>query len=100
VQDRNTSINESSVHRVEVFDFESEMSVCGVIPIAPRKDREMKVTALAPRVFVMATADPRIARPAIVSRLKRNPDQISIELGGAFQIRSPQEDKLESAADG
>lgn len=82
MQDRNTRVNEPSVHRLEVFDFESEVSACGVILSAPRKDREMKVTAFAPRVFVMATADPRIARPAIVPGLKRNTDQVSVELGG------------------
>jgi hypothetical protein len=81
VQNRNTRVDEPSVHRLEVFDLESEMSACGVILTTPRKDREMKVTALAPRVFVMATADPRITRPAIVARLKRNTDQVSIELG-------------------
>jgi hypothetical protein len=52
----------------------------------------MKVRALVPRVLVVATADPRITRPAIIAGFKGNTDQVSIELGGPLQISRPEND--------
>jgi hypothetical protein len=92
VQDRNPRLNEASVHRLEIFDIEPNVRARGVILRAPRKDREMKVGALAPRVLIVATANPRITWPAIVARFKWNTDQVSIELGGPLKVCSPEND--------
>lgn len=97
MKNRDARLNQPTVHRVEIVDAEPDVGRRGVSVRASRVDREVEVSAITPRVFVVATADPGIARPLIVAAFERNTEEVSIEVAGPFQISGTQQDQLESS---
>jgi hypothetical protein len=71
VKDWNLRLDKASVHRLKVLNLESNVCPVGMFLRGARVDREVEV-AIPPGVFVMAAADPGIARPSVVTWLKWN----------------------------
>jgi hypothetical protein len=71
VKDWYLRLDKTSVHRLKVLHFESNVCPVGMFLRGARVDREVEI-AIPPGVFVMAAADPGIARPSVVTGLKWN----------------------------